>query len=205
MRKLSLAIAATLACSTAALAFSTLALAQQPSTAPSARAQQPPPPPAVKVGEAAPDFTLPYRVPAADGRSESKEAKLSDYKGKQNVVLAFFPAAFSPGCTRELTTYHETNGQFTAANTVILGVSVDSPWANMAFAKSLNADFPILSDWKKDVSRKYGVFDEAGGYSRRTTFVIDKSGIVQKIDQDQQALDPSGVVGMCQKLSRGTN
>jgi peroxiredoxin len=202
MRKLSLGILAALACST------TLALAQQPSTPPAAPAQQqqqqPPPPPAVKVGEPAPDFTLPYRVPAADGRSEAKEAKLSDYKGKQNVVLAFFPAAFSPGCTQELTKYSQTSGQFNAANTVILGVSVDSPWANMAFAKSINAEFPILSDWKKEVVHKYGVFNETGGYARRTTFVIDKNGIVQKIDQEREALDPSGVIGMCQKLSKST-
>lgn len=190
----------------AVLAFSTLALAQQPSTTPAAAPKQAPPPPApaVKVGEAAPDFTLPYRLPAADGRSEGKEAKLSDYKGKQNVVLAFFPAAFSPGCTSELKKYHETTGQFTAANTVILGVSVDSPWANMAFRQSLNAEFPILSDWKKDVSRKYGVFNETDGYSYRTTFVIDKNGVIQKIDQAKEALDPSGVVGMCQKLAKGT-
>ena len=111
-RQFSLAIAVV-------LASSTLALAQQPATtsaAPAAQAQQPapPPPPAVKVGEAAPDFTLPYRLPAADGRTEAKTAKLSDYKGKQNVVLAFFPAAFSPGCTSELKKYHETSGQFTA-------------------------------------------------------------------------------------------
>ncbi len=198
MRKLSLGIFA-------ALAFSTLALAQQPSTTPAAPAPPPPPPPAVKVGEAAPDFTLAYRVPAADGRSEAKEAKLSDYKGKQNVVLAFFPAAFSPGCTQELKKYHETTGQFTAANTVILGVSVDSPWANMAFRQQLGADFPILSDWKKEVSRKYGIYDEKGGYALRTTFVIDKNGVIQKIDQAKEALDPSGVVGMCQKLAKGTS
>src|SRR6185437_6000749 len=85
-RQFSLAIAVV-------LASSTLALAQQPATsapaAPAAQAQQPPPPPppAVKVGEAAPDFTLPYRIPAADGRTEAKTAKLSDDKGKQNVVL----------------------------------------------------------------------------------------------------------------------
>jgi peroxiredoxin len=198
MRKTTLAIAAT-------LALSTLAFAQTPPTAPAATPQQPPPPPpAVKVGEAAPEFTLPYRIPAAEGRSEAKEAKLSDFKGKQNVVLAFFPAAFSPGCTSELKKYHETTGQFTAANTVILGVSVDSPWANMAFRQSLGAEFPILSDWKKEVSRKYGVYNEEAGYSYRTTFVIDKNGIVQKIDQAREALDPSGVVGMCQKLSKAT-
>jgi peroxiredoxin Q/BCP len=191
---------------TAVLAFSTLALAQQPAQTASAPAQQPPPPPppAVKVGEAAPDFSLPYRVPAADGRSEAKTAKLSDYKGKQNVVLAFFPAAFSPGCTSELKKYHETSGQFTAANTQIFMVSVDSPWANMAFRQSINADFPILSDWKKDVSRKYGVYNETDGYSYRTTFVIDKNGVVQKVDQAREALDPSGVVGVCQKLAKGT-
>jgi peroxiredoxin len=199
MRTTTLAIAAT-------LALSTLAFAQQPPTATPAAPQQqpPPPPPAVKVGEAAPEFTLPYRVPAAEGRSESKEAKLSDFKGKQNVVLAFFPAAFSPGCTSELKKYHENSGQFTAANTVILGVSVDSPWANMAFGQSLGAEFPILSDWKKEVARKYGVYNEEAGYAYRTTFVIDKKGIVQKIDQAREALDPSGVVGMCQKLSKGT-
>jgi peroxiredoxin len=198
MRKTTLAIAAT-------LALSTLAFAQQPPTAtPAAPQQPPPPPPAVKVGEAAPEFTLPYRIPAADGRSEAKEAKLSDFKGKQNVVLAFFPAAFSPGCTQELKKYHESTGQFTAANTVILGVSVDSPWANMAFRQQLNAEFPILSDWKKEVSRKYGVYNEEAGYSYRTTFVIDKKGIIQKIDQAREALDPSGVVGMCQKLSKET-
>lgn len=202
-RQFSLAIAVV-------LASSTLALAQQPATSapatPAAQAQQPPPPPppAVKVGEAAPDFALPYRIPAADGRSEAKTAKLSDYKGKQNVVLAFFPAAFSPGCTSELKKYHETSGQFTAANTQIFMVSVDSPWANMAFRQSINADFPILSDWKKDVSRKYGVYNETDGYAYRTTFVIDKNGMVQKVDQAREALDPSGVVGVCQKLAKGT-
>jgi peroxiredoxin len=185
-----------------ALAFSALALAQSPSTPAPAQHPAPPPAPAVKVGEAAPDFTLPYRVPTADGRSEGKQAKLSDYKGKQNVVLAFFPAAFSPGCTQELTKYAQTTGQFTSANTVILGISVDSAWANMAFAKSLNADFPILSDGKKEVSKKYGVYNEADNYSYRTTFVIDKHGVIQKIDQATEALDPSGVIGMCQKMSK---
>lgn len=62
-----------------------------------AQAPQPPPPPAVKVGQPAPDFTLSYLSPVADGKVEPKQVRLSDYKGKQNVVLAFFPAAFSPG------------------------------------------------------------------------------------------------------------
>jgi hypothetical protein len=76
------------------------AAAQQPASSnPAPQAAPPPPPPAVKVGEAMPDFTLPYLEPPAEagGRPQTKQVKLSDYKGKQAVVLAFFPAAFSPG------------------------------------------------------------------------------------------------------------
>ncbi|MBI2834457.1 MAG: redoxin domain-containing protein [Acidobacteria bacterium] len=71
------------------------AFAQQPP--PNAPAPPPPPPPAVKVGQPAPDFTLPYLAAGAENRPERKDVRLSDFKGRQNVVLAFFPAAFSPG------------------------------------------------------------------------------------------------------------
>ena len=166
--------------------------------------QPPPPPPSVKVGQAAPDFSLPYMAPKQGGGYENKTMKLSDFKGKQNVVLAFFPAAFSPGCTKEMQQYHQTTGKFNASNTAIFGVSVDSTWANKAFREQIGAEFPILSDWKKDVSRQLGILDENTGFARRTTFVIDKAGIVQKIDQARDALDPSGVVGMCEKLSKSS-
>lgn len=166
--------------------------------------QPPPPPPSVKVGQAAPDFTLPYMAPKKEGGYENKTMKLSDFKGKQNVVLAFFPAAFSPGCTSEMQKYHQATGQFNASNTAIFGVSVDSTWANKAFREQIGAEFPILSDWKKDVSRQLGILDENTGFARRTTFVIDKAGIVQKIDQARDALDPSGVVGLCEKLSKSS-
>lgn len=75
-----------------------LAAAQPPAPAQPAQAPPPPPPPAVTVGEPMPDFTLPYLEPAPDGgRPQTRQVKLSDFKGKQAVVLAFFPAAFSPG------------------------------------------------------------------------------------------------------------
>ena len=167
--------------------------------------QPPPPPPAVKVGQAAPDFTLPYMAPKAGGGYENKTMKLSDFKGKQNVVLAFFPAAFSPGCTNEMKAYHQATGQFNASNTTIFGVSVDSTWANKAFREQIGAEFPILSDWNKDLSRKLGILNEKTGFAHRTTFVVDKAGIVQKIDQGRDALDPSGVVGMCEKLSKSSD
>ncbi|MGH9315162.1 MAG: redoxin domain-containing protein [Vicinamibacterales bacterium] len=98
--------------------------------------------------------------------------------------------------------YRDNAGKFTETNTAILGVSVDSTWANMAFAKQLGAEFPILSDSKKEVARKYGILDENSGFARRTTFVIDTNGIVQHIDQGTAAMDPSGAVGACARLKK---
>ena len=80
------------------LGAASVAAAQQPAPTPSPQAGPPPsPPPAVKVGDTMPDFTLPYLEVNAEGRPQPKQVKLSDFKGKQAVVLAFFPAAFSPG------------------------------------------------------------------------------------------------------------
>jgi peroxiredoxin len=164
--------------------------------------QPPPPPPSVKVGDVAPDFTLSWFAPKGEGKFEREEIKLSDFRGKQNVVIAFFPAAFSPGCTKEMQQYQASSGQFTAANTKILGVSVDSTWANRAFREQLGVQFPILSDWKKEASRQYGLLDETNGVARRATFVLDKKGVVQKVDVGRDALDPSALVGVCEKLSK---
>jgi mycoredoxin-dependent peroxiredoxin len=187
------------------LATLQVTLFAQAAAQPPASQAPPPPPPSVKVGDAAPDFSLEWFAPAGEaGKFNREQIKLSSFKGKQNVVIAFFPAAFSPGCTSEMQKYQASSGQFTAANTVILGVSVDSSWANKAFREQIGASFPILSDWKKDTSRQYGLLNENTGFARRATFVVDKQGIVQKVDIDREALDPSGVVGMCEKLSKSS-
>jgi peroxiredoxin len=167
-----------------------------------AQTPAPPPSPGVKVGQAAPDFTASYlTTPDANGRRQRQQVKLSDFKGQKNVVLAFFPAAFSSGCTNEMAAYQETSGQFNARNTVILGMSVDSPWANAAFAEKLGAQFTILSDAKRDISRAYGVFDEENVVARRTTFVIDRQGIVQQVFMAQETLDPSHALEACAVLT----
>ena len=161
----------------------------------------PPPPPSVKKGQTAPDLTATYLLPPdASGRRQRKEVTLSEFKGQKNVVLAFFPAAFSPGCTNEMTKYQETSGQFNANNTVILGISVDSPWANAAFTEKIGAQFNILSDAKRDISRAYGVFDEQNAIARRTTFVIDREGVVQQVFMAQEALDPAHALEACALL-----
>lgn len=164
-----------------------------------APAAAPPPPPSVKTGQAAPDFTASY-LAMDNGRPGFKSVKLSDYKGQKNVVLAFFPAAFSPGCTNEMAKYQETSGQFNSNNTVILGMSVDSTWANAAFADKLGVKFNILSDASREISRNYGVFDEKGLVARRTTFVIDSKGVVQKVFMAQEALDPAHSLEACALL-----
>jgi peroxiredoxin len=117
------------------------------------------------------------------------------------VALAFFPAAFSPGCTNEMAKYQENTGQFNASNTVILGISVDSPWANAAFADKLGAQFNILSDAKRDISRAYGVYDEQNAVARRTTFIIDRAGVVKQVFMAQEALDPAYALEACAVLT----
>ena len=160
-----------------------------------------PPPPSVKTGDAAPDFTASYLTAAdANGRRDRKSVKLSEFKGQKNVVLAFFPAAFSPGCTSEMAKYQETSGQFNSNNTVILGMSVDSTWANAAFADKLGVKFNILSDASRDISKSYGVWNEQGLVANRTTFVIDTKGIVQKEFMATEALDPAKSLEACALL-----
>ena len=176
----------------ACVLFAATAMAQAPNAAP-------PPPPSVKVGQAAPDFTASY-LKRADGKFSFPQVKLSEYKGQKNVVLAFFPAAFSPGCTNEMAKYQEQSGQFNSSNTVILGMSVDSTWANAAFADKLGVKFNILSDANREISKSYGVWNEQGLVSNRSTFVIDKNGVVKTEFLAAEALDPAKSLEACALL-----
>ncbi len=96
--------------------------------------------------------------------------------------------------------YQENSGQFNSNNTVILGMSVDSTWAYRAFADKLGVKFDIMSDASRDISKSYGVFDEKGLVSRRTTFFIDSKGVVQKVFMAQEALDPAHSLEACALL-----
>jgi len=98
--------------------------------------------------------------------------------------------------------YRESAAGFNAANAAVFGVSVDSTWANKAFREQVGVDFPILSDSKKDYVRQLGILDEASGFARRVTFVVDAKGIIQHIDQGSDALDPTGAVGACSLLKK---
>ena len=123
-------------------------------------------------GTPAPDFNL--------RAGHDKIVKLSDYRGRP-VILAFYPADFSPVCTDELALFNEVLPEFERYGAAMLGISVDGIWSHQAFAKSRNLSFPLLSDFepKGEVSRAYGVYREQDGMSERALFVIDGDGVIR--------------------------
>lgn len=130
---------------------------------------------AVTVGQKAPDFTL-----VDTGR---KQTSLSHFAGKK-VVLAFYPGAFTGVCEKEMCTLRDSIADFNLLNAQVLGISVDSPFANKAFAEKNNLTFPLLSDYTRYVSAQYcglvNNFANLVGLStaNRSVFVIDGNGIV---------------------------
>lgn len=130
---------------------------------------------AVQVGDKAPAFTL-----ISD---EKKEVSLSDFQG-QNVVLLFFPLAFTSVCTTELCTIRDDFSSYRDLNAQVLAISVDSPFTLEKFKAEQSLNFPLLSDFNKDVSRAYGaLYDDfvmgMKGVSKRAAFVIDGNGTVR--------------------------
>jgi len=121
-------------------------------------------------GSRAADFNLPATT---DG-----SIRLSDYRGRKNVVLAFYPFDFSPVCSLQLPGLQARLSDIHQLDAEVLGISVDSKWAHRAFAQQLGLTFPLLSDFMKEVTRAYGVLRE-GGFSERALFVVDKEGIIR--------------------------
>jgi mycoredoxin-dependent peroxiredoxin len=86
-----------------------------------------------------------------------------------------------------------------AADTQVLGVSMDSPFSNKEWAKQLNVTFPLLSDWGGEATHKYGIFDEKQKIGRRVNFLIDKDGKIADIQVDREAIDPTHMVEFCER------
>jgi peroxiredoxin len=128
---------------------------------------------AVETGAKAPDFTLKNQ----HGETNS----LSDYRGEKNVVLLFYPFAFTGVCTGELCALRDELPAFVNDDVQLLAVSNDSPFALRVFAEQEGLTYPLLSDfWPHgETSRAYGVFDEEKGCAVRGTFIIDKEGVVR--------------------------
>jgi peroxiredoxin Q/BCP len=127
------------------------------------------------VGDKAPDFKL----QASDG----KEYSLSDFAGKKAVVIAWFPKAFTRGCTAECKNMKENGQAIKAYDVAYFAASVDDNKLNTDFAKSLDLDFPILSDPTKKTAEAYGVINPQRGVANRWTFYIGPDGTIKAIDK----------------------
>ncbi len=98
--------------------------------------------------------------------------------------------------------YQADIAKFEAAETQVLGISVDSFAANGRFAQDLGLTFPLLSDFKREVSKAYGIFNEEQGFATRATFVVDKEGIIRHIEQGNTAIDPTGAYQACEAFPK---
>lgn len=133
----------------------------------------------LKVGDEAPDFKL--------FNTNTEKISLSDFKGKKNVVILFFPFANSSTCEKELCSTRDGLSQYEELDAQILAISVDSHFALKMWAEKHKFNFPLLSDFNKDVCQNYGAYYDVfvpgkydyKGVSKRAVFVIDKNGIVQ--------------------------
>ena len=141
--------------------------------------------PAIRIGQQAPDFTL-YD-------SDKQKVSLSDYKGK-NVLLLFYPQAFTGTCTKELCSTRDNIALYNQANAQVFGISVDSIFTLAKFKEEQHLNFPLLSDFNKTTSTAYGslydnfVFD-MHGVSKRSAFILDKQGIVRYAEVLETATD----------------
>jgi peroxiredoxin Q/BCP len=138
----------------------------------------------LKAGDPAPDFSL----KGSDGRTY----KLSSFKGKQAVVLAWFPKAFTGGCTAECKSMREQGKEIRKFDVAYFTASVDPAETNQRFAESLGVDYPILSDPDAETAKAYGVYNAERKFATRWTFYIGKDGKILHIDKEVKTATHGG-------------
>ncbi|GAB3794306.1 peroxiredoxin [Spirosoma humi] len=148
-------------------------------------------------GQKAPEFSL--------FSSDKKEVALSTFKGK-NVIILFFPMAFTSVCTAELCEMRDNISTYSALNAEILGISVDSPFTLAKFKEEQNLPFDLLSDFNKEVSQAYDTYYETfvmnlKGVSKRSAFVVDKDGVIQYAEVLESAGDVPNFQAVQQTLT----
>jgi len=140
----------------------------------------------LKVGDPAPDFSLTW---ATKDSVSFTPLKLSALEGKGPIVLAFYPADFSGGCTKEVCSMRDNFAALASLNAEIIGLSGDYPFSSHEWAKQLNLPFKLASDHKHEVGRAYGSYIEKMGFNNRTVFVVDKGGKIAYIDMHYSPAD----------------
>ncbi|MCP9752410.1 peroxiredoxin [Ferruginibacter sp. HRS2-29] len=148
-------------------------------------------------GDVAPDFKL-HATP-------DQKLALEELKGK-NVILAFYPADWSPVCSDQMGLYNEMRSFFHKYNAEVIGISVDSKWCHLAFEENRKIKFPLLSDFepKGEVSKLYGAYNETEGQSKRALFVIDEEGIIQWSYMAPDGINPGadGIVEALEEMKK---
>ena len=149
---------------------------------------------ALPPGTPAPDFTLPV--------TPDQKLSLKELRG-QPVVLAFYPADWSPVCGDQMALYNEVLPEFRRFNAEVMGISVDGVWCHAAFARDRKLHFPLLADFepKGGVAKRYGVYRDADGICERALFVIDKNGVIQWSYVSPVAVNP-GADGILEALEK---
>ncbi len=127
---------------------------------------------ALPAGTSAPAFEL--------RSSPDQSVRLGDFGGRR-LIIAFYPADWSPVCTDQMALYNEILPEFQRLGAALVGVSIDHSWCHAAFAHSRNLHFPLLADFQPrgDVAQAYGVYDDETGMSERALFVIDEEGVIR--------------------------
>jgi peroxiredoxin len=156
----------------------------------------------IEVGAEAPDFELQSNELDEKGQP-GKKIRLSDYRGKKNVVLAFYPLDFSPTCSKEHECFREDLSALEANGAQVLGISVDSRWAHFAFAKQSGLKYPLLADFQPrgEVASKYGLYQAEKGFTARATVIVDKRGKVAWVKQEDGQRDNKKIFEELRKLS----
>ena len=154
----------------------------------------------LSAGTVAPNFTL--RV------TPDQDLTLSDLKGK-NVIIAFYPADWSPVCGDQVTLYNELLPEFHKHDTELLGISVDGVWSHAAFARNRNLHFPLLADFepKGEVARKFQAYRATEGVCERALFVLDREGAIAWSYCSPIAVNPGadGILDALEQLSKKAN
>ncbi len=155
----------------------------------------------IATGTEAPDFELPSNELTPEGRP-GKKIRLSDFRGKKNVVLAFYPLDFSPTCSTEHACFKDDSVKLEGANAQVLGISVDSAWAHQAFAKQMGITYPLLADFhpKGEIAAKFGLYNAERGMTKRATVIIDKAGKVAFTQEHEGQRDDKVILAELAKL-----
>jgi peroxiredoxin len=151
----------------------------------------------IAAGTAAPAFTL--------KSTPDQAVSLRDFSGRP-IILAFYPADWSPVCGDQMTLYNEVLPEFQRYGAELLGISVDGAWSHVAFARDRKLHFPLLADFepKGAVARRYGVYRALDGFAERALFVIDRDGIVRWSEVSPLGVNPGadGILRALDELAR---